>query len=106
MKKIKDFWNRNRVLIVLLLIVIICFCIMGVVVVKYFVGINTSVYGDRLEDIEDLPFKEEDQTSLINLIRENEIVDDVSVNVRGKIIYIRIVFNDKATLDAAKGVGC
>ena len=104
MKKIKDFWNRNRVLIVLLLIVIICFCIMGVVVVKYFVGINTSVYGDRLEDIENLPFKEEDQTSLINLIRENEIVDDVSVNVRGKIIYIRIVFNDKATLDAAKGV--
>ncbi len=104
MKKIKDMWNRNRVLIVLTIIVIACFCIMGVVVVKYFFGGNTSSYGDRLDDIKDLPFKEEDQTSLINSIKENDSVSDVTINVRGKIIYIRILFNEKATLDTAKGV--
>ena len=104
MKKIKDMWNRNRVLIVLTIIVITCFCIMGVVVVKYFFGGNVSSYGDRLDDIKDLPFKEEDQTTLINSIKENDIVEDVTVNVRGKIIYIRILFNEKATLDTAKGV--
>ena len=102
MKKIKDLWNRNRVLIVLITIVLVCFIIMGVVVVKYFFGINTSNYGDRLDDIADFPFKEEDQTTLINTIKENEIVSDVTVNVKGKIIYIRILFNDKASLDKAK----
>ena len=104
MKKIKDIWNRNRVLIVLIFIVIACFCIMGVVMVHYFFGGNVSSYGDRLEDIKDLPFKEEDQQTLIASIKENDIVKDVSVNVRGKIIYIRIEFNDKATLDKAKEV--
>ena len=104
MKKIKDMWNRNRVLIILVIIVLVCFCIMGVVMVKYFFGVNTSSYGDRLDDIQELPFKEEDQTSLINLIKENDIVSDVTINVKGKIIYIRILFNEKATLDSAKGV--
>ena len=93
MKKIKDLWNRNRVLIVLILIVLVCFCIIGVVMVKYFFGGNTSSYGDRLDDIKDLPFKDDDQLSLINAIKENEIVSDVSVNVKGKIIYIRILFS-------------
>ena len=102
MKKIKDIWNRNRVLIVLIIIVLVCFATMSVVIVKYFFGVNVSNYGDRLDDIASLPFKEEDQQNLINSIKENEIVSDVTVNVRGKIIYIRILFNEKATLDSAK----
>ncbi len=104
MKRIKDIWNRNRVLIVLVIIVLTCFCIMGVVMVKYFFGGNTSSYGDRLDDIKDMPFKEEDQQTLINTIKENDIVSDVSINVKGKIIYIRILFNEKASLDTAKAV--
>ena len=70
MKKIKDLWNRNRVLIVLVIIVLTCFCIIGVVMVKYFFGGNTSSYGDRLDDIKDYPFKEEDQNTLINTIKD------------------------------------
>lgn len=104
MEKIKELWNRNRVLIVLVIIVLTCFCIMGVVMVKYFFGGNTSSYGDRLDDIKDMPFKEEDQQTLINAIKENDIVSDVSINVKGKIIYIRILFNEKASLDTAKAV--
>ena len=76
MEKIKELWNRNRVLIVLVIIVLTCFCIMGVVMVKYFFGGNTSSYGDRLDDIKDMPFKEEDQQTLINAIKENDIVSD------------------------------
>ena len=104
MEKIKELWNRNRVLIVLVIIVLTCFCIMGVVMVKYFFGGNTSSYGDRLDDIKDMPFKEEDQQTLINAIKENDIVSDVSINVKGKIIYIRILFNEKASLDTAKAI--
>ncbi len=104
MKKIKDIWNNNRVLIVLIIIVITCFCIMGIVMVKYFFGGNTSSYGDRLDDIANMPFKEEDQNALLSAIKENDSVIDSTVNIRGKIIYIRIQFNEKATLDKAKEI--
>lgn len=102
MKKIKDIWNRNRVLITLALIVLICFGIMGTIVTKYFFGVNVSNYGDRLEDIADLPFKDEDKEKLITALKGNELVEDVTVNVQGKVIKTRILFNSKAALDTAK----
>ena len=103
MKKIKDLWNNNRVLVVLCTIVIICFLIMGVVVIKYFIGFNSSEYGDRLEDIEGLPLKDEDRIAIENKAKENENVTEVSVHSQGKIIYVRIVFTN-TSLDRAKEI--
>ena len=103
MKKIKNWWDSNRVLFVLCVIVIICFLIMGFVVVKYFVGLNTSAYGDRLDDIADLPFTEEAQNNIINKLKESETVTDVTVHSQGKIIYIRITFTN-TSLDRAKEI--
>ena len=103
MKKIKNWWDSNRVLFVLCVIVIICFLIMGFVVVKYFVGLNTSAYGDRLDNIADLPFTEEAQNNIINKLKESETVTDVTVHSQGKIIYIRITFTN-TSLDRAKEI--
>lgn len=103
MKKIKNLWMNNRVLFVLVSIIILCFIVMGVVVTTYFIGFNTSEYGDRLEDIENLPLKEEDKNSIINKLKENENVTDLTVHTQGKIIYIRIVFTN-TSLDRAKEI--
>ena len=103
MKKIKNLWMNNRVLFVLTTIVLVCFLVMGVVVIKYFVGVSTSEYGDRLEDIESLPLKDEDRTAIENKVKENENVTEVSVHTQGKIIYIRIVFTN-TSLDRAKEI--
>lgn len=103
MKKIKELWFNNRVLFVLATIVIVCFIIMGVVVIKYFVGFNTSVYGDRLEDIADLPLKEEDKKVIEDKLKEQESVKEVNVHTAGKIIYIRIVF-ENVSLERAKEI--
>lgn len=104
MNKIKNIWNNNRVLVVLALIVITCFCIMGIVMVKYFFGGNTSSYGDRLQDINGFAIEEDTKEKIIASIKENEKVEEVSFKVKGKIIYIRIQFNSKTSLEEAKQI--
>ena len=98
MKKLKKIWQENSVLFVLLFILIACLIAISVVVITYFVGDSSSKYGDRLEGIEDYPFDEEMQNDIISQIEENEIVEDVSMRVSGKSIYVTITFVPETTL--------
>lgn len=98
MKKLKKIWQENNVLFVLLFILIACLIAISVVVITYFVGDSSSKYGDRLEGIEDYPFDEDMQKDIIAQIKENEIVEDVTMRVSGKIIYITITFVPATTL--------
>ena len=101
MKKIKELWDRNRVLFVLTTIVLVCLILMSVVIVRYFVGNGTGNYGDRLESIEKIPLEEADKEAIISKFKENESVSDVSIHSQGKIIYIRATFAN-VTADRAK----
>lgn len=103
MKKIKELWDRNRVLFVLTTIVLVCLILMSVVIVRYFVGNGTSNYGDRLESIEKIPLEEADKEAVISKFKENESVTDVSIHSQGKIIYIRATFTN-VTADRAKEI--
>jgi len=103
MKKIKDLWNNNRVMFVLATIVIICLVIICCVMINMFVGIHTSSYGDRLDNISDVPLKEEDKVSIENKLKENDVVSNVNIHTQGKIIYIRISFQN-VSLERAKEI--
>lgn len=103
MKKIKELWDRNRVLFVLTTIVLVCLILMSVVIVRYFVGNGTGNYGDRLESIEKIPLEEADKDAVISKFKENESVGDVSIHSQGKIIYIRATFTN-VTADRAKEI--
>lgn len=103
MKRLKNFWNNNRVLFVLTSIIIICFLIMLFVCVKYFFGVNSSNYGDRLESIQNLSLSDEDKSSIVTKLQENEAVIGVNVHTQGKIIYIRVVV-ENITLEKAKEI--
>ena len=98
MKKLKKVWQENSVLFVLLFILIACLIAISVVVVTYFVGDSSSKYGDRLDGIEDYPFDTDMQNEIISKLEENEIVEDVTMRVSGKIIYITIIFAPEITL--------
>ena len=98
MKKLKKIWQENSVLFVLLFILIACLIAISVVVITYFVGDSSSKYGDRLDGIEDYPFDEDMQKTIISQIEENEIVEDVTMRVSGKTIYITITFVPETTL--------
>jgi len=103
MKKIKELWSNNRVLLVLAGIILICCIIMLVVCYKFFFGASTSSYGDRLETIENLPLKEEDKAAIINKLNENETVKNVDVYTNGKIIKIRIEY-ENVSIERAKEI--
>lgn len=103
MKKIKSMWNNNRVLFVLTTVVIICFIVMAIVGINLFFGVNNSSYGDRLNDISGIDLNEEAQNSIISKLKENDVVDKVSIHTQGKIIYIRITFKN-VSLERAKEI--
>ncbi len=104
MKKLKKIWQENSVLFVLLFILIACLIAISIVVVTYFVGDSSSKYGDRLDGIENYPFDEDMQNEIISQIKENEIVEDVTMRVSGKVIYITISFAPATTLVEAQSV--
>jgi len=101
MKKIKKLWNDNRVMFVLGIVVILCVIIMMFVMIKYFFGTSSSNYGDRLESISSVPF-DADAKELIQNSFNSEHTLDVSVDVRGKVVYIIAKFNPSVSLDDAK----
>ncbi|MBR1679888.1 MAG: hypothetical protein IJ743_01700 [Bacilli bacterium] len=103
MKKIKEIWDNNRIILVLSLIIILCFMIMLFIGIKLFVGMSSSPYGDRLEGISEHPFTDEIKTSIMNKIKESDKVLTVNVHDQGKIIYVQVSFTG-ISLDKAKEI--
>ncbi len=102
MKKIKKLWMENRVLFVLFLIIIVCaFIILGVLF-KYFFGATKSSYGDRLKGIETVEVTDTMKNDFLSSIKENELINDAKLEVRGKIVYIYLTFIETASLEEAQ----
>jgi len=102
MKKIKDLWGKNKVTIVLWLILIICLIAIIVVTLTYFIGGSSSVYGDRLKDIDKYPISDTFKNEYISSLESDEIVSDVNINISGRVVYISISFNADTSLEDAK----
>jgi len=90
-KKLKDFYKRNRVYSILMIISIICVVAIVVGVILYFVNqTNKDKYGNRLDGIESVLIKEDKLKGIEKKIAEDELVKEVNVDVKGKLIYIII----------------
>ncbi len=103
MKKLKKMWDNNRILIILALVVIICFLIIVSVCFKYFFGSSKSSYGDRLESVQNITLKEENKSEIVNKLKESETVKNVEIHTQGKIVYIRVEF-ENVSLEKAKEI--
>lgn len=104
MEKIKRVLNENRVLIVLGIILILCLVIVSVVALTYFYGSSDTVYGNRLEDAEKLPLNDKLFKDIESKLKENDSVKKVSINLKGKIVYIDIEFELATEMESAKGI--
>lgn len=102
LNKLKEIWGKNKVLIVLGIILIICFIAIIIVTVSYFFGGSESVYGDRLEDIENYPIEDSFIDEYIANLEADEMINSVSFDVRGRIIYIDIDFVGDTSLVEAQ----
>ena len=104
-KKSKKKSNRtdNTMLWILAIILIVCFIAIGFLFYKYFYsGISTTKYGNRLEGIENYPLSKTLEQDIADIYTNEKSVDKVSVDVQGKIIYIKIDFKESIKSDTAK----
>lgn len=104
MKKIKELWGRNKVLILLGFILVICIIAILVVTFSFFLGGSKSVYGDRLEDIDNYPISDTFKSEYISNLESNDLVKEVSFDTKGRIIYIKVDFALDTSLDDAKNM--
>ena len=95
LKKIKEFYSNNRVYCILMAISILCIISICTGVILYFVGqTNKDKYGNRLSGIENVEFKKDDIKVIKDGFLSNEIVDDVVINLKGKLIYVNVILNN------------
>ena len=101
MKKIFNFIKRNKVVFALLFIILICLIVIAIFGFKLLWGeTGTTNYGTRLDNVEALTKTQEDMFKLYFLNDEN--VNTVALDVRGKIIYVTIDFKKDYKLSKAK----
>lgn len=104
MKKIQKILNENRVLLVLGIILLVCLVVVAVVSLTYFYGTSDTVYGNRLDDIKDMPLNDKLFKDIKNKLNEEESVKKVSTTKKGKIVYINIDFVEETKMEDAKKV--
>lgn len=102
MNKLKEIWGKYKILIVLGLILIICFIAILFVTVSYFFGSGESVYGDRLEDIEDYPIEDTFVSEYIANLESDEMINSATFDVKGRVIYVTINFVGDTSLVEAQ----
>ena len=104
MKKLKELWGNNKVLIVLGIILIICLIAIIIVTFSFFLGGNKGVYGNRLNGIDKHPVTETLKSEYKSSLESEKSVTKVSMDTKGKIIYIIISFASDTSLEDAKNL--
>lgn len=104
MKKLKELWGNNKVLIVLGIILIICLIAIITVTFSFFLGGNKGVYGDRLNGIDKHPVTNNIKSEYKTSLESEKSVTKVSIATKGKIIYIIINFASDTSLEDAKNL--
>lgn len=102
MDKLKELWGKNKVLIVLGIVLIICLIAIIIVTISFFFGGSKSVYGNRLDDIDNYPITENFKQDYINNLESDESIEKVEFNNQGRIIYISIDYADDTALMEAE----
>lgn len=104
MKKLKELWGNNKVLIVLGIILIMCLIAIIIVTFSFFLGGKKGVYGDRLNDIDKHPVTNNIKSEYVTSLESEKSVTKVSMDTKGKIIYIIINFASDTSLEDAKNL--
>lgn len=103
MKKIKDLVSRHKLLSAICLLALIVIIMMMYVFFNLFVG-GSNKYGDRLKGIESHKVEKKEQEEVVSFLKEKNEVNDASIRIQGKIIYIHIEYTRETSLDTAKAI--
>ena len=102
-KNLKNLITRHKILYAIVFLTLVVLVIMMYVFFNLFIG-SSNKYGDRLKGIESHVVSKSEQNDLTSYLKEKAEVDEASIRVQGKIIYIHIVYNRDVSLDKAKEI--
>ncbi len=101
----KKFYKENRVFVILMGIALVCIAIIITIFVVYlFNSTSKDKYGNRLDGIDDVKIEEEKITEMEDGVLEMDRVQEVTIDVEGKIVYFVIDFENDATLEETQNV--
>lgn len=105
----KKFYKENRVFVILMGIALVCIAIILGMLASYIWRSNGGEkYGNRLDGIADVLIEDDFKSEMEEKILEKEKVEDVKINVHGKIVNFNIKFQKDASVAEAQSVavGC
>ena len=71
---------------IILIIIILFFLLKG----WFFPDFSKSLYGDRLDGIEDVPIEEKQVTEIEDKIKENDFVESVDYRLQGRLVNVEV----------------
>lgn len=105
MKKLKGLYKKNKIMFILTTIAAACILVVLLVILSSFIGKGAaSKYGDRLEGIEDVKISSSSKKDLVESIEEEDTVEKVSIDIKGKIIYINIDVDKETSYNTVKEI--
>jgi len=94
MKRLKKFYQNNRIYCILMLISFLCIFGMLTAIALYFSNqLNSSKYGIRLDGIENYKLGKADFKEIEDSFKAHEDVKKVEARLSGRIIYIDVEVN-------------
>lgn len=96
--------KNNKIVTLLVIILILCISAISYVALTYFFGTSESVYGDRLDNIEDYPLTDSDMEDIELVLEENDEITSSTIWLSGKIIYVSAEFTEEVSLEEAKKI--
>lgn len=101
----KKFYKENRVFVILMGIALVCIAIIVALLAGYVLRSTTGdKYGNRLDGIKDVIIEDEKKDDMESKILEMAKVQDVVINIHGKIINFNVEFQDDTTVAEAQNV--
>jgi len=104
MKGIKRFYKEHRVFTILMAIVIVSVIVIATVLFQLFGANGKGKYGSRLDGIDEVPITEERQDEYRDKLVENGKIKTASIDITGRIIYVKIYFEADVDLVEAEGI--
>ena len=103
--RVKRFYKNNRIYCILMGISFASIVLIILALLAHFIHQNTSnPYGNRLEDIKKYPVQENIDESKTKT-QENNLVESVNVEIKGKIIWFVIKVKVDASLEDMQNIG-
>ncbi len=105
MKRIKKFYRDHRIFTILMAVILVCVVIITTILIQcFYIGKGKDKYGDRLDGIEDHQISESKISDYKVNLANNEKVKAVNLTIEGKIIYIKVTYEENCSLEEAKSI--